>query len=79
MLALLLIFGKKIEGFGIGAVAVIGITRADTIDFDGSVDGKCGIEESREGTEGEGCEGGDAEMRRGTVTGCEGVSAIEEA
>jgi len=45
LLALLLVFREEIDGFRVGAVAVIGIASTDTIYLDGGVDGKYGIEE----------------------------------
>ena len=57
-------------------MAVTGVTRADSVNLDGSVNGKRGIEDRRDNAESEGCEAGGV---RRAVSGYEGVRGIEKA
>ena len=78
LLALLLVFWEQVNRFGVGAVAVTSITRANAINFDSGVDGEDGVEEGEDGAEGERCKGGVAELGGRTTANCEIIGCIEE-
>ncbi len=57
-------------------MAVTGVTRADAVNLDGSVNSEGGIEDCRDNAEGNGYEVGGV---GGAVSGCEGVQSVEKA